>query len=353
MTTTILREALDLHEASADPAAQLIRGVVLLKAGLSVNRRLYPEAVLREAVTAFEGVRAYANHAPRGAKDDRSIRDLTGWYANVRYENGALRADRHFTRTQAGQDAWAIAEDIVSGRAPSGLAGLSISAVGTGKTQRLDDGEALVVEAITAADSVDDVSSPAAGGAYVLTASTGDPLGAAYLQALTYEEWFASRPDFLKRLQNELKAVRQDVTVKAALAEADRLRAERDDARAEARRWQAEREAALHESQGKARALAVEQALRTAGLPPVFEDDARARLLNTDPTDWPGLLAAETAKVRRGGGSRVNVAGAGRQEGLRESRPARRGFDMGRVETPADLQRELARWTDDINKDEA
>ncbi len=154
----------------------MIRGVVLIRAGMSKNRRFYGENVLQQAAPIFENSRAYANHPSKSESKDRperSIRDLTGFYKNVVYENGLLKADRYFTRTAAGNDAWEIAQDIAKGIAPSDLAGLSINAVGTGKVDTFEDGEALRVEGITSAISVDDVSVPAAGGGYALTASAG------------------------------------------------------------------------------------------------------------------------------------------------------------------------------------
>jgi hypothetical protein len=126
MTTQILIESLDLTEAQPHPDQRILRGVVLIRAGMSKNRRFYGESVLRDSASIFEGAKAYVNHPARAnARDARSIRDISGWYAGVHFENGALRADRHFTRNQAGEDVWAIAEEIVGGRAPASLAGLS------------------------------------------------------------------------------------------------------------------------------------------------------------------------------------------------------------------------------------
>mgnify|MGYP000442150108 CR=1 FL=1 len=214
--TTVLIEQLDLSEATLPTEGRFIEGVVLIRAGMSANRRYYGEDVLQKAVAVFEGARAFDNHK----RGERSVAELTGWYKNVRYENGMLKADRHFTNTDAGRNVFAVVEDIVSGRAPKTLAGLSINATGTGKTAKFDDGDALNVESITFAQSVDDVVQPAAGGTYALTASDGDALTRELLQAMTFEEWWGvARPEFVRRVTNELKNARETDAVKAAKAQ--------------------------------------------------------------------------------------------------------------------------------------
>jgi hypothetical protein len=204
MKTSILSESIDLTEAQLDSDERVIKGVVLIRAGMSKNRRYYGEDVLKAAAPIFEAAKAYANHPSKAETKDRperSIRDITGFYKNVIFENGAVRADRYFTRNQAGQDAWALAEDIISGRAPASLAGLSINAVGTGKVDKFEDGEALRVESITGALSIDDVSQPAAAGSYVFTASNGDELTTQLIASLSFEEWFESHPEYTERLK--------------------------------------------------------------------------------------------------------------------------------------------------------
>lgn len=323
MTTKILLETLDLSEATFDSDARVIKGVVLIRAGMSKNRRYYGEDVLQNAVTVFEGSKAFVNHpSPTEIKErrERNLRDLSGWYSNVRYEGGALRADRYFSRTQAGNDAFAIAEDVVNKRAPASLAGLSINAVGTGKMDKFDDGEALRVESITAALSVDDVASPAAGGAYALTASSGDELLAGLLESLTFEEWQTARNDYVERLKKEWKTIRLEEETKRVLAEADeKVKA------AETKAVDAQQ--ALHEAQASLtdltqaheatvtelatarRALAIEQALRRANLPALYEGDLRDRLLKCDPAEWAGVIETEQRKARRTG-DKIPVTGA-------------------------------------------
>src|SRR6185295_14829913 len=95
------------------------------------------------------------------------------------------------------------------------------NAVGAGKMKKYDDGEALEVTSITRALSVDDVSSPAAGGGYTLTASSGDEIMTGMLEALSYQEWFEARPEYIEKLKREWKTVRLDEETKRLLAESE------------------------------------------------------------------------------------------------------------------------------------
>ena len=324
MTATMLLEALDLTEATLLPDTRVIENVILIKAGMSANRRFYSESVLQSSAPVFEGAKAYANHPAKSEhkeRPERSIRDITGWYQNVRFESGALRADRFFTRNQAGNDAWAIAEDVITKRAPASLAGLSINAVGTGVKESFEDGEGLRVESITQALSVDDVTTPAAGGGYVLTASAGDDMATALIASMSFEEWQASKPEFITRLKNEWKTVRLEEATKTALADADqkvkaaeadaaRMQAELNEAREQVQALSQERDAALAEAQGKERELMIERALWKSRLPQVFVDDLRPRLLQADPSEWGGLIEAESRKMTVAGKARIPVNGA-------------------------------------------
>lgn len=309
MKTIVLAEALDLSEAQFDTENRVLRNVGLIKVGKSLNKRYYSEAALINAVSVFEGSRAFDSHA----KGERRVGELTGYYQNVRYENGTLKADRHFLPTRAGQDVMAVVEAIKNG-APRTLAGLSINAVGTGKMGKYDGEDLLGVESITSANSVDDVVSPAAGGSYILTASTGDELANAYLSALTYEEWFESRPEYIKRVQNEMKAVRQDDAVKVAKANADQLTTALNEAQTSISSLTEQVAKLQADVELERRNTALEKAFRAAGLPKASEDDLRRRFEETNPEKWVGIIEGEKSKLKALGlGSKIPVTGAGQQ----------------------------------------
>lgn len=309
MKTSIFTESLDLSEAQIDSENHLLKGVVLIRAGMSLNRRYYSEDVLKQAYPLFEGVKSYDSHK----RGERQVSEISGWYANVRYQEGAIRADRYFSRTRSGQDVWTIAEDIVSKRAPRTLAGLSINAVGTGKSKKFDDGEALNVESITAATSIDDVSQPAAGGTY-LTASNGDEMTEAILKSLTFEEWFESRPEYITRVKNEMKTVRQDDALTAAKAVAETAQQALQEAQTSNTALSEQIAKLQGELDLERRKLALEKAFRAAGLPKASEDDLRQRFEEAIPSDWIGIIQGEKAKLKSLGlGNRIQVTGAGQQ----------------------------------------
>lgn len=307
MTTHILQEQIDVAEASFDADARILRNVVLIRAGMSKNRRLYSESVLQAAAPVFEGTKAYDSHQ----RGERRVSEITGWYTNVRFEGGALRADRHFARTDAGRNVQAIAEDIIAGRAPASLAGLSINAVGKGRAVKADDGDVLEVEAISAANSVDDVTEPAAGGGYVLAAGGHDALLNAALESMSYEEFTGARADYVARLKREWQSVRQDEAVKAAKADADRASAALAEAQATIAKLTAEREAAASERDAARRAAAVSEALQAAKLPAAWRESLKDTLLAADAAQWPSIIEREQRKAESAGHKpRIAVAGA-------------------------------------------
>lgn len=316
---TILTEQIDLSEAQVDSDNRVIKDVVLIRAGMSLNRRMYSEAVIQKAAPLFEGTRAFDSHA----KGERRVGELTGYYTNVRYSEGRLLADRHFTRTQAGNDVWSVVEDIVRQKAPRSLAGLSINAVGSGKPRKYDDGEGLEVESITAANSVDDVINAAAGGGYSLTAGGGDALALALMQAMTLEEFTEARPDFIQRLQKEWKTMRDGEAVKAAvaakeaaLADADQAAETLKEAQATITRLEQEREAAVTTAETARRALVIEQTLNAPQikLSAAWKTELRTQLAESDPQTWSSQIE-RYQKLAASAGQKppVSVSGAAQQ----------------------------------------
>ena len=339
MSTQLFNESLDLSEAQIDSERRQIQGVVLIRAGMSKNRRYYSDSVLQAAVPVFEGAKAYADHG----KGARSIRDVSGWYTNVAYREGKLMADRAFSRTQAGNDAWAIAEDIVSGRAPSSLAGLSINAIGTGQTKKFDDGDGLNVESITAAQSVDDVDNAAAGGSY-REDFAGGGITQLFWEKVTFDEFFASRPDYIKRIQNEMKTARQDDALKAAKAEAESAQAALQEAQNELDSLKSERDAIATKETAVRLELTIEQTLNKVNLPTEWRASLRETLLKADVSTWAAIIENEKQKAKSAG-LRTPVIGSGQQvnEPLQELvKPSVKApYDMDKLNTPEALIRAL------------
>lgn len=321
MTTLVLHEQISLAEAQFDLNERVARNVTLIKSGMSQNRRNYPEAVLQKSISIFEGAKAYDSHVKGG----RRVGEITGWYKNVRYENGALVADRYFSRTDAGRNVMAVVEDIMNGSAPASLAGLSINAVGSGNSKKFPDGgEGVEVESITAATSVDDVTDPAAGGGYRLVAGNEDAFADEFLRSLSFEEWREAQPKYVERLQREWKTVRLEEATKTALAEADQkvkaAAAETDRMSQTLNRTQKDLEtlreasvSAASELAAARRELLLERTLRAAQLPAVYENDLRNRLLALNESEWASTIQTEKVKAARVGHGRVDVSGSGTQ----------------------------------------
>lgn len=339
MKTTVLIEQLDLLEATLDRENRTVRQR-LIKAGMSLNKRDYSESVLQKSAPLFEGIKTYANHPSleeRKSRPERSTRDITGWISDVVYENGVIYGTRHFTRTQAGNDSWALVEDIVSGKAPSSLLGASINAVGKSRIDNRNGSNVVIVESIDAVNSVDDVTTPAAGGGFELMASAGDDVTAMLLKNLSYEEWFESRPEFVKRVHGELKTVRQDDAVKAAKAEANQLTEALTEAQTLIQTLKDERDAALVEAQGKARELAVVKMLGKVTLPKSYKDSLYEDLLKLPEAEWQVKIDKELAKAKAANVQpRIQTTGGGQSIHVIESvrQPTVKPINWAEVDTP-------------------
>ena len=354
----IFVETIDLSEAHLDADQRVIKDVVLIRAGMSKNRRYYSPALLEGAVKVFDNAAAYMNH-PTKAKvnEGRGQDELSGWYKNVRYENNALRADRYFFETRAGNDAWAVAKPIIEGSAPAHIAGLSINAIGTGKKKQYEDGEGLEVESFERAFSVDDVAVPAAGGGYRESMGNGDELTSALLGLMEYQQWFDARPEFTDRHKREVQKVRLDEETKAQLTEAEnKLKAVNATLETQAIQMQivqaenadlkAQNIGLLEQLSLVRNRLAIQEALEKVALPAVYKDDLRERLAKTDPQAWQQIIETEKRKAAKANGSlATSVTGAGQQIAAPPviRMPYKRQLDMSQINSPEELQRALYR----------
>lgn len=310
--TQIFVEHLRLDEAVLDTEQRTVRQV-LIRAGRSANGRVYRPEVLQRAAPLFEGVKTYANHpsaSERRERPERSTRDVTGWITNVEWREGALYGTRHFTRTQAGQDTWALVEDVVTGRAPATLIGASINAAG--KAVRDDNGDWLV-ESIDAVHSVDDVTSPAAGGGFLpLGESARDDLTAVLLGLLEFEEWYEAGKvrGFAARLQNEMKVVRQTEALKAAQADAEQARQALQEAQTKAAALDEQVVMLTQQLVEARRDLELERALRRVNLPAAWEVSLREQLMAVPTEAWDAIIKREVNKAALIPRQRPAVVGA-------------------------------------------
>ncbi len=133
--------------------------VTLIRSGKSKMGNIYPSDVLRESTQLFEGVCAFADHNNDDRRPERSVRDIVGYYKNVRHhaegEQGRLAGELHLL---PGTDwLWTLMQETQ--RHPS-ICGLSIDAHAS--CQESDDGRQ--VAEFKRVNSVDIVTRPSAGG---------------------------------------------------------------------------------------------------------------------------------------------------------------------------------------------
>lgn len=159
-------ESLRLTEAVSKDEGGKVWDVTIIRKGWSKNPppndAYYGEDVLAAAAPLYEGARAYADHPTKREmqeRPERSIRDLVGWYENVRVEDGRLKAELHLFETAV---SWL--SPIL--REKPDMVGLSHHALGRAKLGEAEGRTGRIVEAIAKVVSVDVVTEGAAGGSF-------------------------------------------------------------------------------------------------------------------------------------------------------------------------------------------
>ena len=274
---------------------------VIIKTGQSLNGRHYSPEVLRKAAPLFENIQTYANHqTEREAREmpERNITDITGWLSDVHFdeEMEAIVGTRHFAETSRGNDVMALVNAVVDGEAPENLIGASISA--TGEYKKRDDGIHEVTR-FTDVLSVDDVTTPGAGGGFqkISEAATapGKTLIGVLMESASYEEWRKSRPDYEERLRGEMKRARQTDAIKELKETVKTLEDEKAHLHEVAKTARDESSRARYQ-------LHVAEALNAVRIPAEWRESLRESLLNADDIDEDGIskiIDAEVAKLRR------------------------------------------------------
>jgi hypothetical protein len=167
-------EALDGAVLLSESMTGSVVDVLLIKAGVSANRRQYRPEVLREALPLFEGARAFAANGPDHNSAERGVKSLVGWYTDPRYVTDVslpggkktvegIAANFHIS--EAAPWLRSLIADAIRRGKPD-LVGFSI--VGDGQVQVMREARSNRpihdVSRIDSIDSVDVVVSPAAGG---------------------------------------------------------------------------------------------------------------------------------------------------------------------------------------------
>jgi cation transport regulator ChaB len=189
----------DIFEALNVDAEKKKAHVVLIKEGWSKNKRYYPAQVLEQAVPLFEGAKCYLDHSDIKGIPNRSVRELTGFYENVKFAGKRVEADLQFLETEAGKVGLDIAKETVKHNKL--LAGLSIR--GVGSVRKVEEGHE--VENLSKIISVDMVSDPAAGGEFLrLYESVMEVKDE--MKDLTLEKLKEERPDLVQSISEEVES---------------------------------------------------------------------------------------------------------------------------------------------------
>lgn len=152
---------------SAGGGSWLIR---VIKAGASINGNYYPDALLRECVSKFDGVRVFnkseAEHI-KGGVAGKSVDNLIGALRNPRFvegkapDTGEIQAELVLIEPN-GTVAVKLREAF--DRKLADLFGFSIDADGTAKVEMREGRKVRVAKSITRVNSVDLIVEPSAGG---------------------------------------------------------------------------------------------------------------------------------------------------------------------------------------------
>jgi len=189
----------EIFEALTVDAEKKRAHVVIIKEGWSKNKRYYPAQVLEQAVPLFEGAKCYLDHSDIKGIPNRSVRELTGFYENVKFAGKRVEADLQFLETEAGKVGLDIAKETVKHNKL--LAGLSIR--GVGSVRKVEEGHE--VENLSKIISVDMVSDPAAGGEFLrLYESVMEVKDD--MKDLTLEKLKEERPDLVQSISEEVES---------------------------------------------------------------------------------------------------------------------------------------------------
>jgi len=298
MSKYIISEAVEFLEADSDN--QTVQQIII-REGQSKNNRLYPKAVLQTATPLFENAKTFADHPTRQDlknRPERSFTDVTGWLSNVRYDESqqAIVATRHFSPNQKGQDAWKMVYEIVHGNAPTSLFGASINALGDGKPR--DDG-ILEVTAISHVLSVDDVTTPAAGGGFTKLTASVDSIVPLILSELTYREWADGRTDYRDILIKKTKKVRQTGYIRELQAQIQALEATHKILEATNVGLTSQLTTALSDHETVSRELMIEKHIRKLPLSIEGREQLRQTLIRIDESEWQTALDLAYHQAKR------------------------------------------------------
>lgn len=303
---TEISEPVDITAEQVDKDERVLKDVVLIKAGKSGNNRQYSRELLQGTVKLFEGAHAFLDHRSAGrpgttAGRPRSMSELTGTYRNARFENGAIRADRIFANTRAGEDAWQVALDVREGRLPKNSIGLSVSLYGEQEWNA--DEKVNNVSRIDHVESVDDVINPAAGGAYVESAGFTKEVLDSVAKSLSYEQWVGLNGEFMEKAAAGSGSDEVATELQEAQQRLEKLTAEKAELEKE---LAAIKEQEQKEEAGRERTALVERLVSSTSLPEAWLKELESQLQEVKTEELLGFFIREERKAAAAGQSKAD-----------------------------------------------
>ena len=311
--TSGLRESIDLTEAKLDEGAHTVDNVRLIASGWSKNGRAYPESVLEASAKLWEGVKAYIDHPSKSDqrnRPERSVSDIAGFYESISYKDGNVYARLKLLGTHRDQILPLIKETIKSGKP---LIGLSINAVGKTTKGEHAGRKGIVVESITHANSVDIVTTPAAGGGFgdSTLMMADDGWTSAVLESISIDELKTARPDILAAIVESCKTPRDSKALREAKKSESTHKELVEAANKELRTAQSKLEKALAEVQSIKQLWEVDKVIQRTTLPKEWKASLLEDLSQAEPSTWDRILDRELRKARAVKPRQTVVTGAG------------------------------------------
>ncbi len=267
-----VQKFVSFREASFDSKTRTVKTILVTEGpGNQRDRNYYTPQFIESAVRQYEGARAYLNHASESEYRNRpegDVRELFGFYRNLHViqmrdkQTGQMVAacagDLVVDESRAGKDAMAkieaqIAYSQIFPDSPEEYCGLSISGSGIREGQLDFKGQKWNrIVGVGQADSVDMVTRPARGGAFLaLIESAGPALNLPKEEAIMLKKLMAITADITEATKRMSEAKTEEERA-AAKADLESLRAKLTEAAKDGEGDEASKKKAREEAEAKA-----------------------------------------------------------------------------------------------------
>jgi len=203
-----MRKVNIIEAASVRPtdATGKVWDITLIRPGLSKNKRQYSPGILKEALPLFEGCWSYLDHPTEAQEQDRPERSIVEKAGKVTQVHSGVDGAMVGTLTVVNpwlRETMKNAHDL----GMDDFVQFSINAVGTGENVREGGEEYFRIDRIDKVNSVDAVTTAAAGGKVNrLLAAVKKEASEMDWKEATFEALAKERPDIVEKIRTEEKA---------------------------------------------------------------------------------------------------------------------------------------------------